>query len=769
MAQSVALTPDGGRVRVRSWAGAVLTLVGIGFAIAGVVLAHVLLAMGGTLLLGLGLARLIDVATGLKAHRAGVAAEQRFELVARAASDGIYDWDIQSGHLWFNSGFYSGFGYAPGSIAEHIDSWDALLHAEDATRVADSLTAAIESSQEAWEQEYRFRRGDGTYAQVLDRGFLLRDADGTAVRMVGGMLDRTERLRDADDLRLLRRAVETTESGIVITDALQADMPMVYVNPAFTTITGYEASEALGRNCRLLQGDDVHQPGMAEIREALANESDVRVSVRNYRKDGAPFWNDLHLTPLRDSRGITTHFLGVITDVTERNRYEETLAYRATHDDLTGLPNRQLVLDRLGQSLRNAERHGCHVVVIFVDLDDFKLINDTLGHGAGDEVLRAVATRLQSTVRETDTVGRFGGDEFVIVLSEPVDTRQLHDLLERITAAVSAPMLLDGIRHTITPSIGYSASPEAGTTAEALLMRSDLAMYQAKRLGRNRVIAYHPSFDANVSQRLQLVSRLRDALDQEEFSLAFQPMFGPDGAPQALEALVRWQHPDLGELPPERFVGVCEESGLILELGRRVLMEAARHHALLVAVGLGHLRIAVNVSAAQFGDDLYEQVAEAVERFALPHGVLELELTESVIMDSPERAIQTMERLAGLGVCLAVDDFGTGYSSLTYLKRLPIRRLKIDRSFVRDLETDASDRSICESIIALAKALGLATVAEGVETQEQLAWLRRQGVDEVQGFLLARPQAFDDVVALLLQGSSQRGAHPSPRESTLAV
>lgn len=560
-----------------------------------------------------------------------------------------------------------------------------------------------------------------------------------------------EKRRFATDLRLLRRAVETTDSGIVITDATVADHPIIYVNPAFERITGYSSDELVGRNCRFLQGTDREQAAVDAIRSALQSERDVRVTLRNYRRDGSLFWNDLHLTPLRSPDGVVTHHVAIVNDVTEQRHYEDQLAYRATHDDLTGLPNRQLLLDRLEQAIRMADRNGSSVAVMFIDLDDFKLINDTLGHAAGDKVLRAVASRLSGLVRDTDTVARFGGDEFVVLLTEQGDATARNAVIERVTHAISQPIIIDGTAHAITPSIGHASYPESGSTADMLLMRSDMAMYQAKRLGRNRAVGYDASFDANTSERLQLVKELREAFENNEFVLAFQPVFHRDGRPVAMEALVRWNHPEQGEIPPGRFITVCEESGMIGELGRRVLTMAAQHHKRLSALGLGEFRIAVNVSAAQFAESLYEDVQQAMATYGLRPGALELELTESMIMDNPEHAIATMEALTHLGVSIAVDDFGTGYSSLAYLKRLPIRRLKIDRSFVRDLAENSSDRSICQSVIALAKALELETVAEGVETAAQRDWLAEHGVDELQGYYLGRPTRFEGAVALMVK------------------
>jgi diguanylate cyclase (GGDEF)-like protein/PAS domain S-box-containing protein len=680
--------------------------------------------------------------------------EERFQLIARATSDAVWDWDFIKGTTWRSDNVYALFGYGPGEFGPNLKAWEELLHPDDRERVMDSVMRGAESAASEWECDYRLRRKDGSYADVRDRGFIVRDMDGRAVRALGGMLDVTQRNRDEVNLRLLRRAVEATDNGIVIADARQPDFPIVYANSAFEEITGYAAAEMIGRNCRVLQGDDRSQAGVDVVRQALREQREARVLLRNYRKDGTLFWNDFHVAPVSDDTGTLSHFVGVLSDVSDRQRYEEQLAYRATHDELTGLPNRQLLQDRLQQSILNAERYGREAAVVFVDMDDFKLVNDSLGHGAGDIALKAIAARLQGAVRDTDTVGRFGGDEFVIVLTEQTDDAGMEQAIERITAALVQPIELAGVAHVLTPSIGYCRYPEAGGDAESLLKHADLAMYEAKRQGRNRAIGYRSEFDMVVSQRLQLVSRLREALQNGEFRVAFQPLFDPAGGVVALEALARWQHPERGLLPPSEFISVCEESGLIVGLGRFMLREAARHHALLAAVGLGHVRLAVNVSAGQFNHELYRDVAAAVSDFALPAGVLELELTESVIMDNPERAIETMNQISALGVCISVDDFGTGYSSLAYLKRLPIDRLKIDRSFVQDLGHDADDAAICASIIGLGHLMELRIVAEGVETEQQAAWLRERGCDELQGFLLGRPQPFDTLLPQLLPGAA---------------
>ncbi|TZF90969.1 sensor domain-containing protein [Cognatilysobacter lacus] len=677
--------------------------------------------------------------------------EERFALIARATSDAVYDFDLESGTLWWSDSFYAMFGYAPGSIELSLAGWAALVHPEDIDRVYASLEEALAGAAE-WEETYRLLRRDGGYAHVAERGLISRGAKGQALRMVGGLVDETERRRQEAGLRLLRRAVESADNGVLIADARGVDLPLVYANPAFERMTGYTLAEVRGKNCRILQRSDRDQPGLEAIREGLRSSHEARGLLRNYRKDGTLFWNEVYIAPVRDERGALTHFVGILNDVSERHQFEEQLAHRATHDELTGLPNRVLLEDRLQQALHLSDRFDTGTAVVFVDLDDFKLVNDNLGHAMGDTLLREVARRLQGAVRDTDTVSRFGGDEFIAILSAPHRDDRPSDIVARMQQALAEPITLGDLQHTVTASIGYCCYPAHGTDTHTLLRHADLAMYQAKLGGRNRAVEFRSEYDVNASQRLQLVQRLREALDNDEFTVLFQPQFDCDGRAICVEALVRWQDPQRGLLLPAEFIDACEDSGLIMQLGRQVLNAAASHHEHLVAAGLPQMRIAVNVSAAQFTDELYDDVEDVVLRLGLPPGALELELTESVVMQSPERAIDLMKRIATLGVCFSIDDFGTGYSSLAYLKRFPIDRLKIDRSFVQDLDSNVQDAAICRSIIELARSLDVGTVAEGVETVQQERWLREHGCVGLQGFLLGRPQPFATLLPSLLAG-----------------
>ena len=666
-------------------------------------------------------------------------AQARVHLMAQAMSDAGYDWDMATGRIWFSDSFAINFGFDSAALPTVIDDWTSLVHPDDRSRVTAGLDAAIRAGETYWTDEYAFQRGDGTYTDVLDRGYIQRDGHGHAVRMVGGMIDRRPQRIMSTRLRLLERAVQASGNGILIADAADPALPIVYANPAFEQITGYAAVDIEGRPFDFLQADE--PAGAEAVHRALREGEEVQVELQGLHRDGTAFWYDYRITPMRDAQGRVSHVLGLMADTTERRQHALQMQWRATHDALTGLPNRHFVLERIGELLRGLQGEA-RVSVLIVDLDEFRLVNDGFGHAAGDRVLCEIGARLRRVLGPAALVGRSTGDEFVVVL-EGEDEMQAERVAARVHAALVEPLESVVERCNLSACIGYSHYPEDAGSAESLLMCAELAMGKAKKQGRNCTVAYRAGATPSGGGKLQLLQELREGLERREFRLLFQPLFSADLRLVALEALVRWQHPRRGLLPPSEFIAVCEESGLIVELGRRVLHEAARHHALLAQQGLGHVRLSVNVSAMQFAHGLLDDVQQVVREFQLPPGALELELTESVIVDDPARAAQVMVALADLGVTLAIDDFGVGYSSLSYLKRLPIHRLKIDRSFVNDLESDASDRSICEAVIALARTLHLGVVAEGVESEFQRDWLRSSGAGELQGYLFAKPLPFE--------------------------
>ncbi len=563
-------------------------------------------------------------------------------------------------------------------------------------------------------------------------------------------------------LMLRNRALEVSRNGVMLCDAADPALPMIYVNPAFERITGYRLKEVLGRNPVFLQGDDRDQPDRARLRSAINHGKDGTATLRNYRKDGSLFWNELFIAPVFDESGTLTHYVGIINDITERKRYQEQLEYQAQHDQLTGLPNRNLMQDRLEQALVYARRYHRTAAVLFLDIDHFKVINDTLGHGIGDQLLRVVAARLQDSARQGDTVARYGGDEFVLLLPDLEWIEDVNRLADRILTSVARPMEIDGHRLQVTVSIGATLFPRDGEDSVALLKNADAAMYRTKELGRNSIHFFTEDLNSRLMERLTLERQLRRAIEEQELRLYYQPQVEvTTGQLVGLEALVRWEHPELGLVSPTRFITLAEETGLILLLGERVLQKACEQLAAWRQQGLPRVAVAVNVSARQLADDLFvDKLERLLQQTGVEPEALELELTESSVMDDPLEMLGRIRRLKELGVTIAIDDFGTGYSSLSHLKRFPFDKLKIDQSFVRDITSDPDDAAIALAVIGIAKSLKLRVIAEGVETEGQLRYLMHNGCDEVQGFLFGRPQPAEELTGLL--ASNTRFPLPRP-------
>jgi diguanylate cyclase (GGDEF)-like protein/PAS domain S-box-containing protein len=587
--------------------------------------------------------------------------------------------------------------------------------------------------------------------------------------------DVTRGKQSEEALRLRERAVESSVNAILITDARQPDNPIIYVNPAFERITGYSAAEAIGRNCRFLQHNDQEQPELEKVRAIIRDQREGHAVLRNYRKNGEIFWNELYIAPVKDDRGAVTHFVGVQNDITESKTYQEQLERQATHDALTGLVNRAVLRDRIAQAVAHAGRNHSRMALLFIDLDNFKLINDSLGHDAGDEVLRLMAQRLSCNVRQDDTVARLGGDEFVIVLNDNRSVEDIAQVADRICDLVSKPFHMQGRETVLTCSAGISVCPDDGSEPDMLLKNADLAMYKAKESGRNSTHFYAAGMNEAVLQRLELTNSLRQALGREEFVLHFQPQF--DLASKALvgfEVLLRWQHRELGLISPMQFIPLAEESGLIVPIGEWVIRAACEFYRDLKELDLPPLVMSVNLSARQLRhQNLVMVVQNALQESSVPAEFLEFEVTESMVMHDVEEVLKIFSALKAIGVKLAMDDFGTGYSSLSYLKRFPIDRLKIDRSFVRDITFDANDAAIAKSIVSLAHTLDIKVVAEGVEAEEQLQILRQFKCDEGQGYYFGKPLPGADFRERLrrFSGSSrtERSVKCSGHDSTLGI
>jgi diguanylate cyclase (GGDEF)-like protein/PAS domain S-box-containing protein len=623
-----------------------------------------------------------------------------------------------------------------------IEAYTERVHPLDRARLLEARAKAFSHNPGQLCMEYRVVRPDGTIRHVDARGTVILDADGRPVKYSGILQDITERKIAERELVLNKRALESASSGIVICDALAPDMPVISVNQAFERITGYASHEAVGRNCRFLRREQNEQAGYADIRDAVAHNREGHAILLNYRKDGTPFWNDLKIAPVRDPDGTVTHFIGSITDVSDAIRYEKKLAFQANHDALTGLPNRSLLEDRLEQVISFAKRRERQVGTVFIDLDNFKGVNDTLGHNVGDRLLKAVAQRFVTSLREGDTVSRLGGDEFVVVCADLAGPRDMDDIISRIFKNLREPLLIDDQEIRVDASLGIALFPKDGTTAGELLKCADMAMYHAKALGRGNNQYYVAEMGVKVSQKRKTEQELRRALERREFLLHYQPKVDAvSGEICGMEALIRWNHPERGMVPPLEFIQFAEENNLIIPIGEWVMFEACRQNQEWRTAGLSNFPISVNTSPAQFRQkEFSDTVARVLKQTGLPPHLLELEITESLAMESPELFIATLEKIKAIGIRISIDDFGTGYSSLSYLTRFPIDVLKIDRSFVRDITVDADDAAICRTIITLAKNLNLTVVAEGVETEAQASYLRRNECDQLQGFLLCRPE-----------------------------
>lgn len=618
---------------------------------------------------------------------------------------------------------------------------------------------------------------DGQPRTVAEDTFLHRNGTRFAVeynvaplfenqRLTGAVvsfIDITERKKQEEQrqdsekrMGLLAKVFQHSGEGIVITDA---DNRIIAVNSAFTRLTGYRQEDALGQNPKLLKSGNEPKEFYVSMWATLLKDNFWQGEIWDRRKDGILYPKWLAISVVRNDAGEITNYIAGFTDITERIQAAQKFEHLTYHDPLTNLPNRFSLMERLTQALELAKRSTSHLAIIFINLDRFKNINDSLGHNIGDTLLFNVALRLLESMRNADIVARFGGDEFVVVLPQVKSGMDTVHIVSKIQKALTQTYRLEGHDLHITSSIGISVFPHDGETTEDLMKNADLAMYYAKSKGRNNYQFFKQEMNTTAQERFLLESDLRGAIKREEFLLHYQPQIDMvTGCVVGVEALIRWQHPQRGIVPPDMFIPVAEETGLILPIGDLVLNIACRQLKSWLSEGLPPLRMAVNLSAQQFKqNDLPDLVSEIIKETGINPLLLELEITESAAMDNPEETIIHLRRFREMGIELAIDDFGTGYSSLSYLKLFPVNRLKIDRSFVKNIDTDSDDAAIAAATIALAHKLGKEVIAEGVETESQLSFLRGQKCDIVQGFFFSRPLPAAEATGFLRHNHLETG------------
>jgi len=681
-----------------------------------------------------------DITARRQAKAALLESLENLREAQRIARIGNWRLDLRSNDLVWSDEVFRIFEIDPETFPATYEAFLATIHPDD----RDAVIRAYDESQrlrQPYNITHRLLLADGRIKYVHEQGETLYGEDGTPLLAHGTVQDITERHLAEETLQLYANVFQHSGEAIMITDH---ENRIVAVNPAFTRQTGYHLAEIAGRNPRTLSSGRTTPETYAAMWAALAESGYWQGELWDRSRDGVIYPKWAAISAIRDERGAVTHYIASFTDISERKAAEERIEHLAHHDSLTGLFNRYNLEIRLSQALLSTRRENQFLAVLFIDLDRFKVINDTLGHHTGDLLLVEVARRLRACVRESDIVARQGGDEFVVVLNGLTTPGEASPVAGKILRSLAEPYDIDSDRLHSSPSIGIAIFPQDGDDAVTLMKHADAAMYHAKEKGRNNLQYFTAALNAAASERLLLERELRIAIETQQFALHYQPQFAADGPfdrPLAAEALVRWQHPQRGLIPPDRFIPVAEDTGLIEAIGDWVLDEACRQLAEWKAMGIGPRRIAVNISAHQLRTaELVSQVAEVLRRHHLAHDELELEITESVAMSDPANAIEQLEALRRLGVTLAIDDFGTGYSSLAYLKRLPIQVLKLDRAFVRDIESDENDAAISAATLALAHSLGLQVVAEGIETEGQSAFLRAHGCDLLQGYLYGRPE-----------------------------
>ncbi len=675
----------------------------------------------------------------------------RLAFALQGANDGLWDWNLETNDIYFSPRWKSMLGYNEDELSNNLDTWASLIDPNMKDAALKQVSEYIEGQALKYEAEFRMQHKAGYWVEILSRAKLATDNEGNLLsprRLVGTHMDISERKHTEQELRIAATAFNAQE-GMIVTNAHNF---ILRTNLAFTDITGYSAEEVIGKTPQMLSSG-CHDAEFYAAMWACINEAGTwQGEIWNRRKNGEGYPGYLIITAVKGSNGIVTNYVGTITDIALRKEAAIKIEQLAFYDPLTQLPNRRLLTDRLNQALAASNRSQRHGALLFIDMDNFKTLNDTLGHDMGDMLLQQVAKRLLGCVREGDTVARLGGDEFVVMLEnlnvKSIEaTAETKVIGEKVLAALNQSYQLDEHHYRSTSSIGITLFCDHLSPIEELLKHADIAMYESKLAGRNTLRFFNPDMQATINMRATLEEDMHIAVQESQFILYYQPQVDSRNCLLGVEALVRWQHPTRGLVFPQEFIPLAEETGLILQLGRWVLVTACTQLVTWATRSeTCQLTISVNVSSRQFHQlDFVDQVLSIIEvTGANPHK-LKLELTESLLLDDVEATIAKMTALKSKGVSFSLDYFGTGYSSLSYLKRLPLDQLKIDKSFVQDVLIDPDDAALVRTIVALAQSMNLQVIAEGVETEGQRDFLAKNGCHHYQGYLFGKPVPIDEL------------------------
>ena len=679
--------------------------------------------------------------------------ESRWKFAIEGAGDGLWDWDVVNGTVFFSESWKALLGYTKNELSNGLEEWEKRVHPDDKVKTLAALQSHLDGKISTYLSEYRILCKNGIYIWVLDRGRIVsRDDNHKPLHLIGILQNITDRMLTENILRIAATTFESHE-GMLVTDA---QTKILRVNAAFTSITGYSAEEVIGQTPRVLNSGRHDNSFYESMWKSLAEKGSWEGEIWNRCKGGDIYPENLNITAVRDAQGVVTNYVAMLTDISSSKNASEEIRNLAFYDPLTHLPNRGLLIDRLKQALVVSARSGRCGAILFLDLDQFKSLNDTAGHDVGDLLLKEVAARLTNCIRESDTVARLGGDEFVVII-EDLSPKQIEAATQtevigqKILHSLSQPYQLGTYNHLCTASIGATLFNQHDRDVEEIIKKADIAMYQVKSGGRNALRFFDPQMQEVITSRVDMEQELRQALLHKQFELHYQIQVDSTGSPLGAEALIRWNHPRHETISPLRFIQLAEQTGLILPIGQWVLETACAQLILWQQNPASqHLALSINVSAKQFHQTKFvAETQETVQRYGIDPTKLKLELTESMLVDDFPAIVAKMNTLSALGIRFSLDDFGTGYSSLQYLKKLPLSQLKIDQSFVRDITIDPSDYAITRTIIAMARSLDLGVIAEGVETEEQMQCLLEIDCTQFQGYLFGKPMPIEAFDALL--------------------